>query len=143
MLKSNNIFTFASRVNTQTFIHTYMYAYRCMFTHICVLYTYTYIKLYMYMGNICNSALIRLKNVINNLKQGFSSVQSLSRVRLFATPWIATLQASLKQGYFSVFTVISKTELTYIERYEVSYVFSFLWLEKKYMKCLGNSENCE
>ena len=143
MLKSNNIFTFASRVNTQTFIHTYMYAYRCMFTHICVLYTYTYIKLYMYMGNICNYALIKLTNVINNLKQGFSSVQSLSRVRLFATPWIATLRASLKQGYFSIFTIISKTELTYIERHEVSYVFSFLWLEKKYMKCLGNSENCE
>ena len=29
------------------------------------------------------------------LKQGFSSVQSLSRVRLFATPWITARQASL------------------------------------------------
>ena len=29
------------------------------------------------------------------LKEGFSSVQSLSRVRLFATPWTAAPQASL------------------------------------------------
>lgn len=82
-------------MNTQTFIHICMYAYRCMLTHICVL--YTYMKLYIYMGNICNYALIRLTNVINNLKQ----------------------------GYFSIFTVISKTKLTHIERYEVSYFFYF------------------
>ena len=31
----------------------------------------------------------------SHLKKGFSSVQSLSRVRLFATPWIAACQASL------------------------------------------------
>ena len=31
----------------------------------------------------------------NFLKDHFSSVQSLSHVRLFATPWIAALQASL------------------------------------------------
>ena len=31
----------------------------------------------------------------SHLKKGFSSVQSLSRVRLFVTPWIAARQASL------------------------------------------------
>lgn len=55
-------------------------------------------KLYMYMGNICNYALSGMTNVINNLKQ----------------------------GYFSIITVISKTELTHIERYEVSFFFIFI-----------------
>ena len=32
---------------------------------------------------------------VNSVSVQFSSVQSLSRVRLFATPWIAALQASL------------------------------------------------
>ena len=35
------------------------------------------------------------QNVICTLKGIFSSIQSLSRVRLFATPWIAAHQASL------------------------------------------------
>ena len=34
-------------------------------------------------------------HIIEYLNLGFSSVQSLSRVRLFATPWIAARQASL------------------------------------------------
>ena len=34
-------------------------------------------------------------NILNSIYNYFSSVQSLSRVRLFATPWTATRQASL------------------------------------------------
>ena len=37
----------------------------------------------------------KLINIMGLPKGGFSSVQSLSRVRLFATPWIAAPQASL------------------------------------------------
>lgn len=68
-----------------------------MYVHTYLL-LYTYMKLYMYMGNICNYALSGMTNVINNLKQ----------------------------GYFSIITVISKTELTHIERYEVSFFFIFI-----------------
>ena len=54
---------------------------------------------------ICTSILRTcIKNVINICIQ-FSSVQSLSRVRLFATPWTAARQASLSlttsQSYVS------------------------------------------
>ena len=38
---------------------------------------------------------VYLKFVISGISVQFSSVQSLSRVRLFSTPWIATCQASL------------------------------------------------
>ena len=37
----------------------------------------------------------RLFHSINRAQEGFSSVQSLSRVRFFATPWTAACQASL------------------------------------------------
>ena len=36
-----------------------------------------------------------VSKVLNDMEQQFSSVQSLSRVRLFATPWTAAFQASL------------------------------------------------
>lgn len=74
-----------------------------MYVHTYLL-LYTYMKLYMYMGNICNYALSGMTNVINNLKQ----------------------------GYFSIITVISKTELTHIERYEVSFFLFLLIREEIY-----------
>ena len=37
----------------------------------------------------------KMFNIVNNLKSVFSSVQSLSCVRLFATPWTTARQASL------------------------------------------------
>ena len=46
----------------------------------------------------------------NSFKLGFSSVQSLSHVRLFETPWIAVLQASL-----SIANSQSSLRLTSIE----------------------------
>ena len=49
-------------------------------------------------------------NQWTNDKQGLSSVQSLSRVRLFATPWIAARQASL-----SITITRSSLRLTSIE----------------------------
>ena len=50
-----------------------------------------------YSENIKEKSLIILEklNSILNFRLQFSSVQLLSRVRLFATPWIATRQASL------------------------------------------------
>ena len=42
---------------------------------------------------------------------GFSSVQSLSRVRLFATPWIATRQASLSITNFQSLLKLMPIEL--------------------------------
>ena len=44
--------------------------------------------------SVCPSYL-QTKNHISNVFSQFSSVQSLSRVRFFATPWIAARQASL------------------------------------------------
>ena len=46
----------------------------------------------LYSACLHSCTLLAGNNNDNNL---FSSVQSLSRVRLFATPWIATLQTSL------------------------------------------------
>ena len=48
--------------------------------------------------------------IVNHRPQQFSSVRSLSRVRLFATPWTAALQASL-----SITTSRSSLRLTSIE----------------------------
>ena len=42
-----------------------------------------------------NGITVKIKNNEKNSVWKFSSVQSLSRVRLFATPWIAAYQASL------------------------------------------------
>ena len=40
----------------------------------------------------------------------FSSVQSLSRVRLFVIPWIAARQASLSRGLYKSNSVMKKQE---------------------------------
>ena len=45
-------------------------------------------------SNVCDNEILR-DNISNKPSIQFSSVQSLSRVRLFATPWIAAHQASL------------------------------------------------
>ena len=49
---------------------------------------------YEYKGNYYNKSTALLKSRCSTMYK-FSSVQSLSRVRLFATPWIAARQASL------------------------------------------------
>ena len=48
-----------------------------------------------YCGKQCFNQMIKNQCDTENIFSQFSSVQSLSRVRLFATPWIAALQASL------------------------------------------------
>ena len=48
-----------------------------------------------FISNLPSSLLIKTKNTSLSSEVQFSSVQSLSRVRLFATPWIAARQASL------------------------------------------------
>ena len=66
-------------------------------------------KLQIYRTNcIFNSSFIYLKDIQTCLQ--FSSVQSLSRVRLFVTPWIAACQASL-----SITNSRSSPRLTSIE----------------------------
>ena len=47
------------------------------------------------------------QDFLHQVCQHFSSVQSLSRVRLFATPWISTRQASLST-YVTPFTTQSR-----------------------------------
>ena len=58
--------------------------------------------------NLCHQPGIKQKNCeefhVISVYNVFSSVQSLSRVRLFATPWIAACQASR-------FTIISRSSL--------------------------------
>ena len=76
----------------------------------------TNIKRYVKITHILISALWHLPREIYDLaieilnKVQFSSVQSLSRVRLFATPWIAARQASL-----SITNSQSSLKLTSIE----------------------------
>ena len=45
-------------------------------------------------SNVCDNEILR-DNISNKPSIQFSSVQSLSRVQLFATPWITARQASL------------------------------------------------
>ena len=57
----------------------------------CINYIYIYILIYIYIHTLHSYA-----SKFGKLSSGqFSSVQSLSRVRLFATPWTAACQASL------------------------------------------------
>ena len=53
--------------------------------------------LLMYLNNFVST-----RNNVSSLLFQFSSVQSLSRVRLFATPWTAARQASLSMGCVSI-----------------------------------------
>ena len=66
--------------------HTHIYVYVCVYIHIYVY--YIYIHIYVYYISISISIYIYMS-------VQFSSVQSLSRVWLFATPWTAAGQASL------------------------------------------------
>ena len=61
----------------------------CLFHHCCHLISLPQI------AHLRNSSFISLFQLMRNVICIFSSVQSLSRVRLFATPWIAARQASL------------------------------------------------
>ena len=61
----------------------------CLFHHCCHLISLPQI------AHLRNSSFISLFQLMRNVICIFSSVQSLSRVRLFATPWTAAHQASL------------------------------------------------
>ena len=52
------------------------------------------IILYLNFDNICISLTVQLVKILPTVQE-FTSVQSLSRVQLFATPWISACQASL------------------------------------------------
>ena len=62
---------------------------------------------YIFQGRHINSQQVHEK-VFNIIKHQFSSVQSLSCIRLFATPWIAAHQASLSiPNSWSLFKLMS------------------------------------
>ena len=76
---------------------------------------WTEVKIYvMLWENICT-------NKIYKEDIQFSSVQSLSRVRLFVTPWIAARQASL-------FITISQSSLRHVHRVRDAIQPSHPWL---------------
>ena len=69
-----------------------------------------HIQVILCLNVICCAFHVYIENILIFPSVHFSSVQSLSRVRLFATPWIAARQASL-----SITISRSSSRLTSIE----------------------------
>ena len=68
--------------------------------------------------------------VNNALSVQFSSVQSLSRVRLFATPWTAARQASLSK-YLVLYIIYQEIKMlsSFFENIACNYIRSFVYFD--------------